>query len=147
MASFFEKIGNGVSEAGSALSQKAKDMSEQSRLTAAIADAETQKEDCFKTMGQMIYTYKKNPESDEPGFDNIVQKIDGLDDSIQSMKKDLNNLKGIMLCPNCHAEIPVGSAFCTFCGAQIEQPSICKNCGKPIPVGAMFCEFCGQKVE
>ena len=60
-------------------------------------------------------------------------------------------------CPNCHANVQIGSQFCTNCGNSMPEPSVaapnsatgskvfCTNCGNQMPEGAEFCTNCGQK--
>ena len=51
---------------------------------------------------------------------------------------------GMMLCPNCHTQIPNGSKFCNHCGTKINNK--CPNCGADIIDGSAFCADCGQKL-
>lgn len=51
---------------------------------------------------------------------------------------------GMMLCPNCHTQIPNGSKFCNHCGARLNNK--CPNCGADIIDGSAFCASCGQKL-
>lgn len=51
----------------------------------------------------------------------------------------------IMSCPNCGNNLPEGSSFCPFCGAEVQQGNadICRFCGAAIPRDAAFCTNCG----
>lgn len=51
---------------------------------------------------------------------------------------------GMMLCPNCHTQIPNGSKFCNHCGTRLNNK--CPNCGADIIDGSAFCASCGQKL-
>lgn len=51
---------------------------------------------------------------------------------------------GMVLCPNCHTQIPNGSKFCNHCGTKINNK--CPNCGADIIDGSAFCADCGQKL-
>ncbi|HYI23922.1 MAG TPA: SPFH domain-containing protein, partial [Thermomicrobiales bacterium] len=46
-------------------------------------------------------------------------------------------------CPNCQANIPAGSKFCTNCGANLAAVT-CKECGAANQPGAKFCTNCGK---
>ena len=48
-----------------------------------------------------------------------------------------------MICKQCGAQLPEGSAFCGACGAAVERPGFCVRCGAPLPEGAAFCGACG----
>ena len=58
-----------------------------------------------------------------------------------------NDARGdaIMSCPNCGNNLPEGSSFCPFCGAEVQQGNadICRACGAAIPRDAAFCTNCG----
>jgi class 3 adenylate cyclase/tetratricopeptide (TPR) repeat protein len=49
-----------------------------------------------------------------------------------------------VICPNCSAENPKGSKFCSECGAPFSRS--CPSCGSPIPSLAKFCNECGSAV-
>ena len=51
---------------------------------------------------------------------------------------------GMMLCPNCHTQIPGGSRFCSHCGARLNNK--CPKCGANIIDGSAFCASCGEKL-
>ena len=58
---------------------------------------------------------------------------------------------GVTGCPNCGRNIPVGTSFCTDCGAQlaavpvVAEPvaALCPGCGKTNAAGQRFCTECG----
>ncbi len=47
-------------------------------------------------------------------------------------------------CPNCHAQIVGGSAFCGSCGKPLSEGK-CARCGTFLAVNIKFCPKCGQK--
>lgn len=51
---------------------------------------------------------------------------------------------GMMLCPNCHTQIPGGSKFCNHCGTRLNNK--CPKCGADIIDGSAFCASCGEKL-
>ena len=52
--------------------------------------------------------------------------------------------EGMIVCPECQAQIAAGSKFCNQCGAKLE--SKCPSCGADIAPGSAFCSECGQKL-
>lgn len=54
-----------------------------------------------------------------------------------------------MFCNNCGNGLPEGAAFCSNCGAKMQQDNanICLACGTAIPQGAGFCINCGKKTQ
>jgi membrane protease subunit (stomatin/prohibitin family) len=48
-------------------------------------------------------------------------------------------------CPNCKAQVPVGSRFCANCGTKLEA-SRCPKCQAEVAPGSKFCNNCGEKL-
>lgn len=49
-------------------------------------------------------------------------------------------------CPQCRAQIPAGSKFCSQCGAELGATNTCPECGAEVPAGAKFCSSCGKEL-
>jgi class 3 adenylate cyclase/tetratricopeptide (TPR) repeat protein len=47
-----------------------------------------------------------------------------------------------MICPQCRAQNEADAAFCTHCGARLEQ--LCPHCKSPNASDARFCKRCGH---
>ena len=52
--------------------------------------------------------------------------------------------EGMVICPNCKAQILADSKFCNHCGTKLSAK--CPNCGADIAQGSFFCSECGQKL-
>ncbi|HPL64123.1 MAG TPA: SPFH domain-containing protein [Syntrophales bacterium] len=50
-------------------------------------------------------------------------------------------------CPECGAQVPEDSRFCSRCGHQILVFGKCQGCGKNVPPQANFCPRCGRSVS
>ncbi len=65
----------------------------------------------------------------------------------------------LVICPNCNAQVPAESKFCSSCGktlaAQAAAPQTptstntvkCSSCGAEAPKGTRFCSTCGTKLS
>ena len=56
---------------------------------------------------------------------NAAQNIDDCLARLQQLNNDLNSIKGIKLCCNCSAQIPIAVTFCPSCGTK--QPDMQMN--------------------
>ena len=50
-------------------------------------------------------------------------------------------------CPYCHADVPIGSAFCGSCGKELPKENICPQCGASVDTKAQFCPNCGKNLS
>lgn len=74
--------------------------------------------------------------------------------TVETLKRQIQEIKGVKRCTTCGAEIPNNATFCSLCGtAVVQQKAVdaanlikCMNCGKLIEKGMKFCTFCGAKV-
>ncbi len=55
--------------------------------------------------------------------------------------------RGVVNCPDCHAEVPLAARFCPACGNQMVVMSKCPQCGKNVTVQAKFCPACGVNLK
>lgn len=143
--SFFDRIGNGVAEAGNNMAQKAKELTEQNRLNVEVNKKETRKKECYMALGEMYHRSVK--EGTAPEFSEIIEEIDRLTLEIEELKQELRKVKGVASCPHCHMEIARNSAFCPNCGGELKRENVCRNCGNVLEDGAKFCVICGTKVN
>jgi membrane protease subunit (stomatin/prohibitin family) len=54
--------------------------------------------------------------------------------------------RGVVNCPECHAEVPLDTRFCPRCGHQLVVIQRCTRCGETLSATARFCPACGQAV-
>lgn len=145
--SIIDKLSNGMSEAGNTITQKAKDISEQSKISSEIAKNKNRRQEYITKLGEAYYQAQKKGEA--ANFEELIHEIDLVENIIVNLTDSLYQLKGIVICEQCGTEIPKGSAFCSSCGAQVRQPSFvkCSKCGAELPLGTRFCIKCGTRIE
>ena len=96
-----------------------------------------------------VSLYKEAPASE---FAALVEGIKASEETIAKYKDQIKDIKGILTCTSCGAEIPTGSAFCSSCGTAapvVEAPvgPVCSNCGAALTEGSAFCTSCGASVS
>lgn len=149
---FFEELGKKLSDAGQSVAQQTKNFADVTQLNSAINDAEKKIAQFKNELGQLYYEAHKNDASAEGA--NIIAQINALYGEIQTTKEKINDIKGIVKCEKCGAEVPTGSAFCSSCGNKMEVPvvtapsgNVCPKCGTVVAEGNAFCSNCGTKIE
>jgi len=153
---FFEQLGKKLSDAGQGAAQQAKIFSEVTKLNSSISEKERKINQLYVAIGQAYYAQHKDDTSAEE-FEKI-EEITNLNAEIAKCREDINRVKGIAKCPNCGAEVALGSAFCNSCGTKMPQPEpaqepaaetvrLCPNCQNPVAAEDQFCTHCGTKME
>lgn len=122
-------------------------------FVAKISDVEGVIKDIFYELGEKYFDlHSDDAESD---LVNLVNDIKGRKELINDYRSKINELKGIVVCDKCGAEIKNTSTFCMECGNKIKKATAsvpsgqqaCSNCNSLIDAGAKFCTVCGYKVS
>ena len=105
--------------AGRDVSQKAKEVSEVAKLKMDIHTKEDFVEKQFAILGRAYYEANKENanEKDVAQFAVITEAME----EIQRMNQQVMDIQGVLQCPNCGKKVPTGNAFCSDCGARMED--------------------------
>ena len=118
---FFDKIGETISSKSKGVAQKAKDMAEVSDLNKQINQCNQKINESYMEIGYYYYQAHKD-DGDDPfaaQCANIRQAMEQAD----ALRSQIQVIKGVKVCPNCHAEIPRDSQFCGYCGYRLAAPA------------------------
>lgn len=135
MADFFNKVKKGLNKGTTVLSVKSSTLIETNKLKSEISSLQKNKKELFTEIGQKIYELKKNESEDTGVIEELVEKIEQIDTSIELKQKDIEELlkkqeeilksgdnedsnTGSNKC-ECGAEISSNAKFCVKCGRQI----------------------------
>lgn len=150
----FDNMKNKISAAGQTTVQKAKDLTEISKLNNAISGAEARVRELYTTVGYEVYrAYYEKP---LPEVAELIAEITQLHQKIEECKAQIDAINEVKTCPQCGGKVSKDMVFCGNCGfklpaeepAPVEEakPAFCGVCGAPINPGAVFCTNCGNKV-
>lgn len=114
---FFDKLGETLSSAGKDVSQKAKDLSGTAKLNLDIKAKEDLIQKQYTELGRIYYAAHKEDAAAE-GI-NCIHAIREAEQEIARMRDEIMKIKGAVACPNCGAQLPVGTGFCGQCGTKI----------------------------
>lgn len=147
---FFDSMKSKLTTTSQTAVQKAKELTEITRLNGRISDAEYQIEELYRALGQEIYqAYREAPLS--VGTE-LIGRINDLNDDIAEYKAQIQAINQANLCPACGARISKGMLYCSSCGAKLpvqESKPVrrCSGCGEVLEDGVMFCPACGTRAE
>jgi DNA-directed RNA polymerase subunit M/transcription elongation factor TFIIS len=151
---FFDKVGQKISQTSQNVAQKTKNMTETMKLNGMVSDEEKHINNAFLQIGKIYYeTFGKTPDQ------LFTELIDGINDSkskIVVYNDQIKQIKGVVRCPKCGAEVPISSTFCGTCGSPVNtapaEASVantiqCPQCGVQMQSDKIFCTNCGYKIE
>ena len=105
--------------AGRDVSQKAKEVSEVAKLKMDIHTKEDFVEKQYAILGRAYYEANKDnaSEKDAEAFRVITEAIE----EINRMNQQVLDIQGVVQCPNCGKKVPSDNAFCSDCGAKLDD--------------------------
>lgn len=147
---FLNQIDKKVTSIGQDAAKKTKEMSDTLRLSGLIREEEKKQQSFYKCLGEYLYLHKQQYE--DISIQGVITSIDLCRKKIEQYKSQINQIKGIRICPNCQGEVLANAVYCTKCGAKmkedtaVDQKKICTNCGYENTIGHTFCVKCGTKL-
>ena len=161
--SFFNKLGETLSNTSKDLASKAKEMAEISSLNGQIGTQEEMIKSLYIEIGKDYFqTHQDDMNLEDPYYERL-EKIRAGFEKIEELKKNIQVIKGATTCAACGAQLDKDAAFCTACGAKVEkeveeaaadleiqdapETITCIKCGMTLDADTKFCKGCGWKVE
>lgn len=150
---FIDELRKTISDAGQETVAKAKNFADIAKLNDAINTIQQQITRLYLDFGEAYYDRHK----DDEVFAEDAERMTAIRDAyakIARYKEQINQIKGVEICPSCGAEIPAGSAFCSSCGAKVVKPEpapregkFCPQCHASVGENDLFCMSCGAKLS
>ncbi len=145
---FLDNLGKKATEATAKAAQKAKELSETARLNSLISEEEKSITNNYYQIGKLYASLHQ--QDCEEDFAGMLGAINESEEKIKSYRKQIQDIKGVLRCENCGAEVPRGVAFCSSCGTPMSKRETdedhvrCENCGASVKRGMRFCTSCGK---
>ncbi len=150
---FFDDLSRKISKASQTAIQKTKDMADIAKTNSVISDEEKNIENLYYQIGKLYVA--NHPNDYEKSLETMIFSIRESEQKIETYRRQIQDIKGVIRCEKCGAEVPANAAFCNSCGAPIPKPQVtvdpnmihCANCGALVAKGMKFCTSCGSPVE
>ncbi len=152
---FFEQLGKRLTDAGQNVAHQTKNLADVTQLNSAISEKEKKILQLFSNIGQLYYEMHKH----DPSAENyeIIEEINSIYAEITQNREKIKQIKGVMKCTNCGADVAANAVFCNVCGSKIVQKinvvnenmsgRYCSICHAAIAEDDLFCNNCGAKIE
>lgn len=147
---FFDQMKNKLTATSQSAVQKAKDLTETTRLNGQVNEAGKEINELYRKLGFEIFqAYRENP---MPEGAELIAQLNELHEKVEALKAQIQAINKANLCPQCGAKITKDMVFCSGCGCKLpeveeKQPRLCAGCGAVLEEDALFCTNCGSRVE
>lgn len=146
----WDNLSQKASETTAKAVQRAKEISDIARLNSMISEEETKINNTYYQVGKLYVTM--HPHDHEEEFAGMIVSLAEAEEKIKSYRQQIQDIKGVVRCSQCGAEVQSGVAFCSSCGAPMPkvQPVNtdnlvrCEGCGVMVKKGVRFCTSCGK---
>lgn len=151
---FFDDLGKKVTDAGQKTIQKTKELSDIARINSLISEEEKKINNSYHQIGELYVSMYAN--SCNGKFAGMVSAVIEAEHRIREYRKQIQDIKGVLRCEKCGAEVERGVAFCSACGTAMPRMSVtdnmedyikCDNCGNLVKRGMRFCTSCGKELN
>lgn len=147
---FWDNLSQKASETTAKAMQKAKEISDIAKLNSMISEEETKINNIYYQVGKLYVTM--HPHDHEEEFAGLVASLAEAEEKMKSYRQKIQDIKGVVRCPQCGGEVQSGVSFCSSCGAPMPkvQPVNtddmvrCEGCGAMVKKGVRFCTACGK---
>lgn len=111
---FFNDLGKKLSQAGQTTMQKTKELADIAKLNSMIADEEKRINHAYTDIGKLYFEH--HAKDNDEMFSSSIQSINEANEKIVNLKNQTAEIKGIVKCEKCGAEVAKNAAFCGACG-------------------------------
>lgn len=150
---FFDDLGKKISQAGQTAVQKTKGITDIARINGMISDEEKKVNNNYYQIGKLyVAIHRTDFESD---FAGMVAAIKESETKIMNYKQQIQDIKGLVRCEKCGAEVASDAAFCSSCGSPMPKRAEpanngnltkCAGCGGMVDKNMRFCTSCGKPI-
>lgn len=147
---FFDDIGKKISLVGEGAVSKGRAFADIARLNSAVAEEEKKINNSYYQIGKLYVAL--HPQDYGADFAALVSSIVSSQNKIQTLKQQIQKIKGVTRCEKCGAEVPNNIAFCSACGSPMPKREVvlvenhmkCDGCGAIVDKNLRFCTSCGN---
>ena len=101
--------------------KKTTDAVSQTKLNYAMSEVEDKIKQIKIELGQSLYAEYKNGAAFEGDILERCEKIDKLNEEINTLKEKIAELKNAVICPSCGEYNGSGNVFCSKCGEKLKK--------------------------
>ncbi len=87
----------------------------------AIADRRAEISLQLRRIGEMVYATHTGDPTDSDKMQAALERIDALKEEIREKERELQSIRGVVVCPGCGSANGVGHIYCSSCGRNLSR--------------------------
>lgn len=115
----FDDISGTFNKVANTTIKKSKDLTELTKLSLKLSSEEGDLAKLYENLGKIVYEAAKNKET--PKTNEVFSQIDIRIASIQDINENIEQLKGVIICPKCGTKNKETDTFCSSCGEKLPK--------------------------
>ena len=115
-----DNLGSTLNKVANTTIKKSKDLTELTKLSLKLNSEEGELTELYEKFGKKQYNSAKNIETTDDA--DYVKLIEEKIKVIEDLKEDIEQVKGIIICPKCGTKNKEEDTFCSNCGEKLPKP-------------------------
>ena len=108
-------------EGASAIERRADEVLSQLRLEREVHDLQEEIGLQMQAVGEMMYASHKGQPAGSGQVQEILEYVDGLHEELDAHRRELETLRGLIICSGCGEGNSAGSLYCQNCGKPLSR--------------------------
>lgn len=108
-------------EGASAIERRADEVLSQLRLEREVHDLQEEIGLQMQAVGEMMYASHKGRPAGSGQVQEILEYVDGLHEELDAHRRELETLRGLIICSGCGEGNSAGSLYCQNCGKPLSR--------------------------
>ena len=117
-----EKTFNLSSQAVGSAGKSIGDAAQATKLRLRLFEQESMCETLYKEIGKLVYDIHSGVEAAPDAMDAQLEKLDAMHAEIDALRAQIAALRQQTVCPDCGRPCSREDAFCSSCGAPLDEP-------------------------
>ena len=118
----FESFGKKIAQLGQDTKSSVQKVGNVISINSRITEETDKLNELLAKVGSAAYDkFADNPPE---GLEETFEEIKGVKETLASLQEQREKAKGVVTCPECGKEYPVGENFCSACGAKLPEVEI-----------------------
>lgn len=116
---FFSKLGDSIVSATQEVGEKAKGITDVAKLQYEMRSKEDFLNKQYQEIGKIFY--QENKDAAPEAYTSLFEEVVAAQKRIEEIKEQIAYTKGGKACPKCGAVVSGSAAFCSKCGAKMDE--------------------------